>query len=1118
MFWFRRSLLFAGGLVATILLLAGAPALHAQAVSIASVTGQVTDSSGAVLPGAQITMTATDTNTSHVAVADKNGNYIFPSLRIGPYVMKVTAPGFQTYVQTGLLLQVNAALLINVTMKVGQVTQSVQVQGDATMVQTQQNMVSQVMNQQSVVELPLNGRDPTQLITISGAAVNHSDGTNVSNKSFYTSQSIAIAGSAGNTTNYILDGGDNNDSFTNVNMPFPFPDALAEFSVETSVLPARNGLHPGGVVNAVTKSGSNQFHGDVFEFVRNGDVNAWNYFAIAPDSLKRNQFGGVLGGRIVTNKLFFFGGVQETIVRQNPSGSSAFIPTAAALNGDFSALDGAACQTSGVARTIDDPATGQPLPNDYIDPMRFDPAAVAFMKYIPVASANSCGKISYGVPVVYDARQYITREDWDISSKDSLYGRYLQDNYDQPAPWSTTNYLYTTTLGLNERAQTFVLGETHIFNDRTLNSFHFTFGRKFVARAPNSKGINLTTLGGQFYVPPLAADNLQMAVTSSFSTGGSGYSKWGVNSFQEADDLDLTRGKHQIAFGIDLFRTQDNQNDQYNDSGTFSFNGQYSHDPLLDFLMGYMNNFTDTLPQDYSYRQTLIGLYGQDTIRLTQRLVANIGLRWDPSLPPHDYFNRGSVFDLAGFAAGKVSSVFTNAPAGQYFWGDPGVTKSFTGDHWLNLSPRVGFVYDLRGDGRTTIRAGGGVLFDSRGTFLTYRVTGQNAPWGETTSETSGPYQFSNPWGNVAGGDPFPLPLFPPHNYIFPLNATDTFLPSKDSPTTLKTWNLGVQHQFAQNWIATVTYLGNETSHLMLGNEINPAVYIPGTWTGPGSCGTLTVAPGPNGTACSSTGNTQARRFLNQIHPSFGQYFSQTNFADEGISANYEGVLASIQHRFANNYTILANYTYSRCFSVGPETSLGTAVIANPANPRGDYGPCSYDVPNLFNASVVYNSHFAKGGRLGSFLLSDWQVAPLMRYSSGLPVNPVSGLDHSLTGVGQDRPNVVPGAPVYSNSGHTKALYQWVNANAFVTNPIGTFGTAGHYGLRGPSYFDLDAAVSRTFRLTERFHLNARVEGFNIPNHPSFNGGNATRSSSNFGRITSANDPRILQGAFKIIF
>lgn len=1101
----RKCLPFIGALAAICLLAIGAPLLRAQAVSVASVTGRVTDPSGAVLAGARIIITAVDTNVTHSAVSDSSGSYNFPSLPIGPYTMIVTVPGFQKYVRTGIRLQVNDAVQINVPMKVGEVSQSVQVQADATMVQTQQNGISQVVDQKRIVELPLNGRNPTQLITISGAAVNHSDGTNISNKSFYTSQSIAIAGNAGNTTNYLLDGGDNNDSFTNVNMPFPFPDALAEFSVETSVLPARNGLHPGGVVNAVTKSGSNQWHGDVFEFVRNGDVNAFNYFATKTDSLKRNQFGGVFGGRIIPNKLFFFGGIQETIQRQDPSGSSAFIPTQAALNGDFSALESGACQASGKARTIKDPQTGATLTTDSIDPKRFDPSAVLFAtKYLPISQANSCGQLRYGVPNIYDARQYVTREDWVINSKNQLYGRYLHDNYNQPAPWSPTNYLYTTTLGLFQTPQTFVLGETYDINPRTLNSFHFTFGRKFVARFPNSNGIDPAKLGVQnIYTPPLSQDNLQMSVASSFSTGGSGYSKWGVNSFQEADDIDMTRGKHQLAFGGELIRTQDNQNDEYNDSGTFSFKGIYSNDPLLDFLMGYMDSFTQTLQQDYSYRQTLIQLYAQDTVRLTPRLVMNAGLRWEPTMPPHDYFNRGSVFDLAGFAAGKVSSVFPNGPAGQYVYGDPGVNKSFTSDHWLNLSPRLGFVWDVRGDGKTTVRTGGAVLFDSFGTFLTYRVTGQNAPWGVTVNEADGPYQFNNPWANVPGGNPFPLPLFPPHSYVFPLSAADLFLPAKSLPPTTKTWNLGVQHQFAQNWIATITYLGNETSHLMVGNEINPAIFIPG------ECGS---------SECSTTKNTASRRFFNQVNPSQSKYFSSTTFADEGISANYEGVLASMEHRFSDGYTILANYTWSKCMSVAPVTSLGGPVIMNPANPREDYGPCTYDVPSIANVSLVYRSAFSGHGRLASFLLSDWQIAPLMRYSSGLPVNPVTGADRSLTGVNLDRPDVVPGVDRYAHSGRTAKLFQWVNKSAYAENAIGTFGDAGHNSLRTPGYFDLDSSISRIFRASERFSIDARVEGFNVTNHPNFNGPTTNWSSSNFGRITSAQDPRILQGAFKVIF
>ena len=322
-----------------------------------------------------------------------------------------------------------------------------------------------------------------------------------------------------------------------------------------------------------------------------------------------------------------------------------------------------------------------------------------------------------------------------------------------------------------------------------------------------------------------------------------------------------------------------------------------------------------------------------------------------------------------------------------------------------------------------------------------------------------------------------------------------------------------MQHEFGNDWIFSLTYLGNETSHLMVGNEFNPAVYIPG------NCGS---------SACSTTGNTQARRVLTRIDPNGGKYFSTITLADNGISSNYEGMLASIEHRLANNYTILANYTWSKCMGIVPVTSLGGATIQNPANPRGDYGPCSYDVPNLFNLSMVYFTRFGQGG-LMSYLLKDWQIAPLMRYQTGFPVNPLSGLDNSLTGVGLDRPNVAPGRPSqYIHTGHSSALYQWVNPGFYKQNATGTFGNAGHFSLRTPSYFDIDAAVSRTFQVTERYSVQTRVESFNLTNHPNFGGStpstgvalgqNPTLSSSNFGRITTAGDQRILQGAIKLVF
>jgi hypothetical protein len=1079
----------------------GAPGLHAQAVSIATVTGRVTDEQGAIVPGASIRITRIDTGTVYDSASNGNGIYTLPSLPIGEYRLEATAPGFQTYVQSGILLRVNDSPQINIVLKVGQVTEKVEVHANADLVQTQQNTISQVVDQQRIVELPLNGRDPTQLITISGASVNHSDGTNTGSKSFFSSQSISIAGSAGNETNYLLDGGDNNDSFTNVNMPFPFPDALAEFSVETSTLPARNGLHPGGVVNAVTKSGSNSWHGDLFEFIRNGDVNAINYFAPKQDSLKRNQFGGTFGGRVIRDKLFFFGGFQRSDIRQDPSSSTAYVPTAAALAGDFSALDGAGCQAKGVARAIIDPTNGNPLPNFQIPVSRFDPVSLALAKYLPQTS-DPCGKVSYGIPVQSDESQFVGRVDWVINPKHSFYGRYFLDDYTLKAFFDPHDILVTSVSGNVERAQTFVLGDTYTISPSTVNSFHFTFGRRSDDRGPNTSGVNVVKLGAtnMYQGTP---DFLQVSVNNggfAIGCGTCALGRFPVTSFQYADDVDILRGKHQIAFGVDYLRTREVQENHYNDDGVFTFSGQYSNDPLLDFLTGKLSGFNQSGQQLDDLRQNVVGSYVQDTYHATSRLVINGGLRWEPFLPEYDHYNRGSTFSMAAFNAGQVSNIYANAPVGTLFAGDPGVNHSFTDRRLADFSPRLGLVYDPTGSGKTTLRAGAALLWDSVGVFIPYRMVAQNPPYGPQVTLTSGPYQFSNPWANVPGGNPFPLPPLS-KDVPFPLANAEAFISPHMHAPSVGQWNASVQHRFGDNWVLTVSYIGNKTSHLWLANEINPALYIPGT------CGSA---------ACSTTGNTQARRVLTILNPKAGQYYSQMALGDDGISANYNGMLTSVEHRFASHYTLLSNFTWSKCLGINAVTSFSTGVIENPQNVRGDYGPCTYDVPFLFNTSVVYASQFGGHGLLSS-LLSHWNLAPLVRYQSGLPVNPTTGKDNSLTGVGLDRPNVVPGVQTYTGAPHG-LKYQYVNPGLFTPNALGTFGNAGHFSLRGPGYFDVDVALSREFRMREKVSLAVRGEAFNALNHPNFGLPNANVSSSAFGQITGALDPRILQASMKLIF
>src|SRR5579872_1124480 len=333
-----------------------------QATAIAEVFGTVSDPTGAALVGARVTMTETDKNTVFSAVTNQVGNYLLPNLPTGPYRLEVRATGFKDYVQSGMVLQVGNNIQVNVVMQVGSVNETIEVKGVVNLVETKDNSISQVIDGQRINELPMNGRQATSLIFMVGAAAYGGSG-DTGSKTFFSSTTISVAGGQGNGTAYLLDGGDNTDAMSNVNMPFPFPDALQEFSVETSAVSSRFGIHPGATVNVVTKSGTNAFHGDLFEYIRNGDLNARNFFALKRDSLKRNQYGGTAGGRIIRDKLFFFGGFQGTINRSNPPSTSTRIPTNAMLNGDFSAVASAAC---GGKPLINPFANNAPFPGNQV--------------------------------------------------------------------------------------------------------------------------------------------------------------------------------------------------------------------------------------------------------------------------------------------------------------------------------------------------------------------------------------------------------------------------------------------------------------------------------------------------------------------------------------------------------------------------------------------------------------------------------------------------------------------------------------------------------------------------------------------------------------------------------
>ena len=1102
-----RKRIATGSLAVAVFLLVARPALvRGQAVASAQIQGLITDPSAAVVPNARVTARQTNTGFVRTTVTGANGEYVLPNLPVGPYDLDVQAGGFQAYAQTGIVLEVSNNVTINVVLQLGQVSQEVQVSANATMVQTNTTSLSQVVDQARIVDLPLNGRIATSLVMLAGAANDTGPANGYSDltgsKNYFSADSISVAGGQADGTNYLMDGAEQMDAFSWVNLPYPFPDALQEFSVETSSLSARYGFQGGATVNGITKSGTNKFHGDAFEFIRNGDVDARDFFAATQDTLKRNQFGGTVGGPIKKDKIFGFFGYQGTRIRTAPPSSIAYVPTQAMLSGDFSALGSATCESSGVAQTFTNPTTGQPFQNNQVNPAMFNSVALKLLKDVPVSS-DPCGRLTYAISTPQSEDQYIGRVDWNQSAKNSVSGRYFYSDYKSPA-FFNNDLLLTTQRGVRDRSQSAILSDTYSISPTTINSAHVAWTRLAITRGPASNFINLTSVGSQIY--SAVPNFIDMAINGYFGAGCGSCAPVTLdgNSAQASDDVDMIRGPQHISFGGEWLHYQFNYANIYESNGALTFDGYASGNALLDFMLGLPSTFIQGAEDFYRGRQNYFGPYVEDDIQVNKRLNVNVGLRWEPYLPTNEKFKHMDHWDYNAFLAGTTSTVYPDAPPGLFFPGDPGIpTKGFTYSRLTDFAPRVGLGWQPNGDGRQVIRAGFGVFYNVMPTAYT-EDQNQGAPWASEVNLTSPPGGLTNPWLGFPGGNPFPTPsgklTFVPEGayYNYPLSAY---------ATSVYVWNLTYQRQLASDWVVSASYVGNKSTHIWTGEDVDPGIYIPGNCAA-GQYGL--TAPG----LCSTTSNTNQRRLLYLQNPVAGSFYSDIYQADDGANAEYQALFAKVEHRFTKNYTILANYTYSHCISEADFAGdLGGANTEQPFNRNADRGNCGFDLRQIFNLSFVAQSpHFA--GVWTNRLLGNWQLAPIVSIHSGTWFSPITGLDNSLTGIGNDRPNVL-GNP-YTKS--TTGSLQWLNPSAFAPNALGTFGNAGSDSLIAPGYADVDMDVSRYFTIHENQKVELRFEFFNIANHVNWAAPDNNLQDNTFGQILGDVSPRILEFALKYTF
>jgi Carboxypeptidase regulatory-like domain len=1084
-----------------LLLIVSPASVIAQAFG--SMSGIVTDPTGAAVPSVSVTTIQTETGTKTVVQSNGSGAYVFPSMPPASYSISATAAGFESFLQKGIVLLANQAATVNIELKVGAATNMVTVEANAVQVDTTTGTLSSVIDQQHVNELPLNGRNAAALTTlVAGVTTAPSDGTDKGNtKTFPEAVPITANGSRSDQTNYLLDGGNNVDEYTMANGPFPFPDALQEFSVQTSNYSAEYGQSAGAVVNIVTRSGGHEFHGDAFEYLRNGVFNARNYFATSVDPLKRHQFGGTVGGPVKIphlvngNRTFFFFGYQRTNYKDSAGGTSAFVPTQANLAGDFSALLSASNPNNPQGKVIQilDPTTGKAFPNNQIPTSRLDPAALAFAKDLPASATN--GRVVYSLPTIETFNEYIGRVDHDLTSKDHIFGHYYYNFFVLAGRLNTSNLL-TYADSAKIRYQSALLSETHAFRSNLLNSLIVNYTRDIAARAPESGAPSITDFGVNIWQPTLKAIQ-QVAVTGFFSLGDAPTAVFERNNYTLADDMHWVKGNHTIGFGVHLELTKNDIQNLYQQPGLFTFNATNTNYAAASYVLGYLSAFTQGNGQYFGNRATFVGYYAQDNWKVNRRLTLTYGLRYEPFYPYNEVANRLEQFNASAFLAGTRSGVYPNAPPGLRFVGDPGMPKDGMYPIYTHVMPRVGFNVDIFGDGHTVFRGGGGLFYDTRQPGIQNTPASDVTPFSIALTLTQPKGPFSNPY--LGTTNPFPAPTPPPSNTIFPAPVTAfTFNPHFPIPITYD-WNVTVEQQYAHGLISRFSYVASHSSHLFTSVDLNPATY--------------------NGT---STSADTRRRYLG---------YSSIVETNMGGNADFQSMQASLQQRAWHGLSYLFNYTFGKSLDNLPYASNNSFAQPGqsyvlPAYTPGykflDTGLSDFNQKHHVSASYIWGlPSTARGPRLLHVFSNGWNMTGIVQVNSGVPITITSSADLSGSGLLKDRAVVVNRFNAYGPGACAASKVSCVNylaPSSFTTPAAGTFGNVRKGYLRAPGYTDWDAGLQKLFDVTERYRFQFRAEYFNLLNHTNLGSPISGVSSAGFGSITSASDPRIAQLSLKFLF
>ncbi|HLJ15698.1 MAG TPA: TonB-dependent receptor [Bryobacteraceae bacterium] len=1120
--------------VTLLFLLASAALLSAQSFQ-ATVTGVVHDPTGAVVPGVQVTALDIANSTKYTSATNQDGIYRLPALPPAQYRVSAALRGFKTFEQGPITLQVNQILELNITLEPGQVSERVTVTAALPALETETASVGQVVTTRSILALPLNIRDPIALIGLTpgvtfGPNFGNGGGNDVG-RNFFKSDFNAGGGRSG-SQEILIDGAPDTTGDINRGIIDPPVDSVQEFKVQVNSYDAEFGRTSGGVLNIVTKSGSNGYHGTAYDFERHSVMDANNFFNNLNNrpavSFARHQFGADLGGPIRKNKWFFFGDY-EGLRQGYPNSTIDTVPTPLQLQGNFSQT----FASNGQLIQLYDPATlavaadgtrqRSPFPGNLIPASRFDPVAAKISSYYPAANlaGNAVGQNNYlfASKSVTNSDKYDLRTDVNIADNTRMFIRYSRQTDERVVPGNmpvpigggrTTNDHYTQGMA----------DLTHVFSASTVLELQVSGSRALAIQYPLDLGFNLAALGFPAslvsQVPALFPITTVGDVTGTANTSDSFLQFQPRNVWTTGGTLNHLHGKHSLKFGGDFRILDFNEAQLNNASGNYSFGRTFTQGPnpvvssatagygFASFLLGDAASGTIQTFSPISTRSFYGAVFAQDDWKVTERLTLNLGVRWDMSTGLMEKYNR-----LAYFNPTAPNSV-----------GPPAGLPNLTGDlTWIgkgngnqqastlrDIGPRIGFAYRL-GD-NTVLRGGYGVF------FLPRNVQGNGNGSVEAFRNTTMLATIDGVTPANTLTNPFPQGILPPVNDRNPLANVGSTIAAPEysyrSPYA-QLWSLGVQRELPGKMVLDLHYWGNKGTHLLetwninqlpdqylaLGSHLNDQV--PNPFYGVITSGTLTTP-------------TVSRR---QTLLPFPQYAGDSGVVQDFVTAGnstYHAGTIQVERRLSSTLTFLSSYTRSKAID-DVHTPLDIY------NRRLEKGLSTFDAPNIFVFSGVYQLPFGRDRGFGkdmnkfaNAILGDWDLSGIERVQSGAPLN--------MTGTGI-RPLVNNGQSAKLSN---PSIYEWFNTSVFSNAAPFTFGNIGPVlpDVRSGGLVNLDAVLAKNFvasirdrQITTQF----RAEFYNVLNHPQFAAPNVTVSSQAFGQVTStANNPRDIQLALKIIF